>query len=507
MYCTACGHNIPDDQNSRFCPECGTPRLDTSSPVQQSSGGATASGPVAGTGGPSGRSTTTTAPSSWEAPTTTPGVLQANTGPASTTPPATIICMACGHRLSNDLDSRFCSECGTALPEKATLREHETLGPSGWTRGEIIAGVACTTLAVAAAAGWATVWRPLRSDAGTPAIPTRTTTPLPNSTVVSGEATRGLVVDQTKSGGLRTIGDALRVAPPGTTIRVRPGTYREAVQLTSDVELQGEGTPGDVVIEVSGLPAVTISAGSPMVRGFVIRGGAEGTGALTVTGGRPVIEGCAITATNGTGIHVRGIDADPQLRDCTIRDCVNRSVVISQRGRGTFERCAITGGGISGIQVTDGGNPTIVNCIIRKVKGFGIVIEGNSSGSFRGCDSSSNTVGIGALSGGNPLVQECAFLDNLDSGIIVNSLGRGTFERCETSRNNYGIYIGAMDGRGGDPAIRNCLIRANKFYGVQVRSDGQGTITGCQLEGNAYDWFVESGAGGTRTGNKPEAPR
>ena len=89
MYCTACGHKIPDDQNSRFCPECGTPRLDTSSPVQQSSGGATASGPVAGTGGPSGLSTTTTTPSSWDAPTTTPGVLQANTGPASTTLPAT----------------------------------------------------------------------------------------------------------------------------------------------------------------------------------------------------------------------------------------------------------------------------------------------------------------------------------------------------------------------------------------------------------------------------------
>ena len=89
MYCTACGHTIPDDQNSRFCPECGTPRLDTSSPDQLSIGGATASGPVAGTGVPSGLGATTAAQSSWEAPTTTPGVLQANTGPASTTLPAT----------------------------------------------------------------------------------------------------------------------------------------------------------------------------------------------------------------------------------------------------------------------------------------------------------------------------------------------------------------------------------------------------------------------------------
>ena len=89
MYCTACGHTFPDDQNSRFCPECGTPRLDSPSPNHQPGAVATASGLAAGPAGVPPRPTTADAsPDLWRTPRANPGVLPANTSTAVPTAPA-----------------------------------------------------------------------------------------------------------------------------------------------------------------------------------------------------------------------------------------------------------------------------------------------------------------------------------------------------------------------------------------------------------------------------------
>ena len=58
-----------------------------------------------------------------------------------------------------------------------------------------------------------------------------------------------LVVAADGSGDFATIGDAVAVADDGDTIKVRPGTYVEAVVIESDVALEGEGEREAIVIQ------------------------------------------------------------------------------------------------------------------------------------------------------------------------------------------------------------------------------------------------------------------
>ena len=60
-----------------------------------------------------------------------------------------------------------------------------------------------------------------------------------------------IVVAADGSGDVRAIGDGLALARDGDTILVRPGTYVEAVTITQDVEVRGDGPIESIVIRAT----------------------------------------------------------------------------------------------------------------------------------------------------------------------------------------------------------------------------------------------------------------
>ncbi len=270
-----------------------------------------------------------------------------------------------------------------------------------------------------------------------------------------------IVVDQSGGGRFLTIANAVKAARAGTTVKVRPGTYRESIVLNGSVILVSDGQLGTVTIESTGAPAIEVQGGSPVVRGLTLR--TRGTDAwvpaMRVVAGAPLIEACAMMSLRGVGLEVRGTDADPKVINAKILGSGGGILVHGGDG-GTFDRCVVANSTYAGFQVGDGANPSVRNSVIS---------------------------------------------DGMGAGIHVSRGGRGLFEQCRVTGN---ALTGIEVRDGGDPAVRNCVVSHNRGHGVAIRSGGLGTFTENTLHGNSKDdWLVEAGAKGTRRGNQIQATR
>jgi plastocyanin len=134
-----------------------------------------------------------------------------------------------------------------------------------------------------------------------------------------------------------TIGSALAGVPPGSTVAVAPGSYNEAIHVTSrDVTIQGEGEAAtDVVFDGHGTPTPGIAVdGSGVtlrhlsVRGYTGDGVLVGTGStqrgyvmdlviqdvdvdgatvgLNIVAGSSAVSDSHVTRASGAGIAIRG---------------------------------------------------------------------------------------------------------------------------------------------------------------------------------------------------------
>ena len=130
------------------------------------------------------------------------------------------------------------------------------------------------------------------------------------------------------------IQEAVEVAGEGTTIIVRPGTYRENIDfLYKNVRLIG-GDPNDPnraswpVLEGAGAgPVVRFNSGEEpdcMLTGFVItQGKGQSAGAILCDGASPTIAHCLIVgnrATDPAGAVIYCQDSQAVLTNCTIAD-------------------------------------------------------------------------------------------------------------------------------------------------------------------------------------------
>jgi F-box protein 11 len=177
-------------------------------------------------------------------------------------------------------------------------------------------------------------------------------------------------------------------------------------------------------------------------------------------------------------------------------------------------------GGWGGVVVEAEGTDAIVIATPRAwvrnmtVRAVGATV--NASGAIRvrsgrplieGCDLTSRVGAVMYVSGrdSDPEVRDCKLADGEGFGIWVSANGKGRFAGCRVTGN---AYAGIAVTTGGDPEVRDCTVSGNRDYGIKVWSDGRGMITRCTITGNLPQaWSVEGGAGGTRRGNRPEAPQ
>ncbi|KAK0411423.1 hypothetical protein QR680_005646 [Steinernema hermaphroditum] len=171
----------------------------------------------------------------------------------------------------------------------------------------------------------------------------------------------------------------------------------------------------------------------------------------------------------GAAVTVKKEHANPRMRHCTICDCENVGIYITDHACGTYEDCEIARNNLAGVWVKNHANPVFRRCHIHHGRDVGVFTFESGMGYFEGCDIHGNRIsGIEVKNNANPTVVRCDVHHGTTGGIYVHGKGRG-------------IWITSQS----DPTIRKNEIFTGQQGGVYIFGDGRGLIEQNNIYGNA----------------------
>ncbi|CAI4231347.1 unnamed protein product [Auanema sp. JU1783] len=198
----------------------------------------------------------------------------------------------------------------------------------------------------------------------------------------------------------------------------------------------------------------------------------------------PTIDRCHINSTCSVGaaVCVKRTGANPIVRHCTITDCENVGIYITEGALGRFEDCEIARNNLAGVWVKNHANPMFRRCHIHSGKDVGVFTFEYGQGYFEKCNIHSNRIsGIEVKNHANPTVVRCEVHHGQTGGIYVHEKGKGQFMENRIYANAFaGIWITSHS----DPTIRKNEIFSGQQGGVYIFGDGRGLIEANNIYGN-----------------------
>uniref|UniRef100_A0A8R1HQH9 F-box domain-containing protein n=2 Tax=Caenorhabditis japonica TaxID=281687 RepID=A0A8R1HQH9_CAEJA len=199
---------------------------------------------------------------------------------------------------------------------------------------------------------------------------------------------------------------------------------------------------------------------------------------------QPYIERCDISSKvgNGAAVCVKKFAA-PKFKYCTVLDCENVGIYITDHATGHYEHCEIARNTLAGVWVKNHANPYFRKCTIHSGKDVGVFTFEHGQGYFEKCNIHSNRIsGIEVKNSANPVVIRCEVHHGYTGGIYVHERGRGQFMENRIYANAYaGIWITSHS----DPTIRKNEIFTGQQGGVYIFGEGRGLIEQNNIYGNA----------------------
>lgn len=258
--------------------------------------------------------------------------------------------------------------------------------------------------------------------------------------------TAELVVDIRGSGGFTSINAALKAAPAGARITVKPGTYQESIILNKYVTIEGVGGNDRVIVESDSADCIFMDTDEAVVSGLGLRCVAGRRNlkfyAVDIPKGRLILRGCDITSNSLACVAIHNAAARPYIVDCTIRDGKVSGLKVFENGAGVIEECQMYGNTFAGIQISTGANPTIGRCTMRDGKQGGLLVNVNGMGVIEDCQIYGNAIsGIEIREQANPTIRNCTVTKNLQRGVYAHTNGRGTVENCDLRGNTRGAWL------------------------------------------------------------------
>ncbi|HEX2391381.1 MAG TPA: right-handed parallel beta-helix repeat-containing protein [Solirubrobacterales bacterium] len=286
--------------------------------------------------------------------------------------------------------------------------------------------------------------------------------------------------DEDPAKGFRTIAAAIDNARPNDVILVRPGRYVEHLILEEPIEIVGDGSREEIVVEAGGSDTILFEAYRGRIENLTLRQRGEGdAAAVRIERGKLELEKCEVQSNESIGIVVSG-GADPTVTDCLVHRCAH-GVVVHNGGAGTFADNIITRNNEHGVVISRGGNPRLRANRIVGNRHYGVMVIGNALSLLEDNDVMENGwSGLGILGGANPAVRRNRLTGNSHYAIWITAGGLGTIDDNDMTANDWG-GIGVTEG--GNPTVRNNRIMNNGQFGVWVKN-GLGTFIGNSLVNN-----------------------
>ncbi|MCU0290852.1 MAG: protein kinase [Thermoanaerobaculaceae bacterium] len=281
-----------------------------------------------------------------------------------------------------------------------------------------------------------------------------------------------------------SIATAVEKVRRGGRIVVAPGTYRETVRLSREVELLGGGAPSEVVIEVPAGPGLVLSADRATVRGLTVRSrsgmGGTPSPAIQALAGQSVIEDCTIES-DGDAVVVSGSGTAAALSRCRLQSTdVGHGVVVEGPARARLEGCEITNT-LAAAVARQGGELSMAGCRVTACPLAGLQVIEKGLATVEDCEVSlCGQAGVEVASGGRLVIRRTAVRDGHGVGVQVRGLADALLETCQLTGNaGHGLDVW-----GAQATARDTTITGNGGRGVWARETATVTLERCTLSGN-----------------------
>ena len=334
-----------------------------------------------------------------------------------------------------------------------------------------------------------------------------------------------VTVDPTGEGDHTTMAEALAIAESGDTIKLRPGTYAESLELRQDVTLMGEGPRERIIVEPPSGPALTCSGPAPRVAGLSLRTSDRSANTIEIVGGAPVIESCELSGAGPAVVSLAG-GTRAALRGNRIHDTPRggMGIGVGARARPTIEYNEIAvGRDQPGIVVAgEGAEPTILQNRIHGTS-IGINMHSAAGGEVRANEvvacvqagiavggtgtaptvrgnavhSSETGAGISIYDGATPIVEDNDVGMNGALGIAVGGTGSlPEIRENQVHDTARGSGIVLFEGAGG--TLEDNEVVHNGLCGIELRGEGTAAVLrGNRAEANGRSGiYIEGGAAG-----------
>lgn len=305
-------------------------------------------------------------------------------------------------------------------------------------------------------------------------------------------------------GDFTVIQAAIDAADPWDRIVVREGTYREALRLSKQLEIVGEGDRERILVTNDNDHVLLCDAPIARIEGLRFRreegetDRPEGYG-IWILDGRVQIDNCVVESGSESCVVVNGDRTTLTMRRCLVRDGAATGLSVFDDARTEVEDCMFSANNSFGVLVH--GRATLSRCVAKGSGSSGFYFSQGATGVMVACEAFGNRGdGVSVVSKADILLVKCDLHDNLHAGLNVFDYGRAKIEGGQTTR-NAGVGVVVSDGAAD---VTDCLISGNEDVGVWLaKPDSLGVFRNNDLRGNRRGaWDVDDGAKIERSGNK-----
>jgi F-box protein 11 len=311
---------------------------------------------------------------------------------------------------------------------------------------------------------------------------------------VETEPAGDIVVAANGGGRYKSLAEAVRLAPAGARIRVKPGVYKGGVVLDKKLEIVGDGPRQDIVLESIGYPCIEMGTDEALIKGLTLSSEVgEFSGdcfTVAIPKGRLVVEDCDIRSKGSVCVGILNEGSSPRLSNCDIHDG-RAGVVFRQGSAGLVEKCNIHNHLMSGVVVSGKSAPMLRDCTITNCAQNGVYVFDHAAGEFESCTLTRNgNVGVGLDQEAATVFQHCTIEEGSGVGVLTGTKSHGQLILCIIRGN---AKDGVMIRTGAETIFTQCKIQRNKVGGVYVDQAG-GTLAKCEITDNDQDGvFINQG--------------
>lgn len=292
------------------------------------------------------------------------------------------------------------------------------------------------------------------------------------------------VVDPLNRGDHVTITAAVRAARPGDRILIRPGIYKERLDIKKPLELIGDGPRDDIIIQATGRSVIDFKTTQGRIANLTLRqmGGKslfrkDGWHCIEVIEGYLELEDCDLSGQSFACIGIR-FDARAKLRRNRIHSSPH-GVAIYERGNAELEENEIFGHELSGVGLSDSGSLKLCQNRIHH-NSFGVNILDGVQTILEDNHIFDNTkMGVSISKGGKADLYRNHIYNNTETGIFIGHNSACILEDNVISGHEHGVFSG------GNSSLCRNYIHLNKI-GVNLAKGSQDILENNNISDNFY---------------------